>query len=754
MLHARAYTGRRIAAAAVVVALAATGGAVSAPPATAAALTAQDGAQAPVPYPKGDAPVVGGGTAGFFVSVVTDGRRELRWTRYADGTTKVLPYEDTGRHDFGGSDVLVEGDHATDILRSRVLTVHDLASGAEPYVVDLAAREKDGETYHYRGAVGSTLLVGVREADGGGRGLLLTPGPDGVRERVISGFSEDLAGFSVVREGTTSGLAVVFEVSGPVDARRYSRAVLDVASGRVLDSVPVPSSLDQRRPGTASATHVVWAGAGDPALAVGARGTAAMRRTAALENSEHGLVGDWFVHGSAGQPLLAERADGTGGSVRVLDRVRSLAQGPDGSLLARGGTVARGEGLYRITSGGEGAAPVAELVATTGEPTALEYRGADLPGVFDLDRAAGGFDLRWRLSRKDVRAWVTFTRVRGGGLEDEVVRRPLWGASSPMEPYVPQDMGSDAVGFTWRGEDFDTPGRGAEAGTYTWRFEAEPLDGLGAPVTASGSFTVRRAPGGHDFDGNGAPELFGRETNGAFTSYDLVPKAAGDGPAILGRARVGTGWDVYDRVEATGDVAGTPLADLVARDRSGVLWLHQGAGHWKTPFLGRVRVGGGWNAYDRLTGGSDLTGDGRADLVAADRAGGLWLYRSTGDAGAPFAARVRIGGGWQVYDELTATGNIGGAAPGDLVARDKAGVLWLYLGRGDGTFAARTRIGGGWGGFRQLVGTGDVDGDGRRDLLARSTGSAVTFYAGTGAWRAPFEAARKQDLGIGADEIL
>ncbi|KQX50066.1 hypothetical protein ASE09_17200 [Streptomyces sp. Root66D1] len=46
-----------------------------------------------------------------------------------------------------------------------------------------------------------------------------------------------------------------------------------------------------------------------------------------------------------------------------------------------------------------------------------------------------------------------------------------------------------------------------------------------------------------------------------------------------------------------------------------------------------------------------------------------------------------------MYKEVTAVGNVAGAAAGDLVARDSAGVLWLHLGKGDGAFAPRTRFG-------------------------------------------------------------
>ncbi|MFF3769716.1 FG-GAP repeat domain-containing protein [Streptomyces sp. NPDC002232] len=85
------------------------------------------------------------------------------------------------------------------------------------------------------------------------------------------------------------------------------------------------------------------------------------------------------------------------------------------------------------------------------------------------------------------------------------------------------------------------------------------------------------------------------------------------------------------------------------------------------------------------------------------------------------------------------------------MARDKAGTLWLHLGRGDGTFAPRTVIGGGWKVYADVVGIGDGDKDGRPDLYARSsTGApAAYFYAGTGDWKAPFEPRATTEAGTG-----
>ncbi|MFD6074920.1 FG-GAP repeat domain-containing protein [Streptomyces hydrogenans] len=250
----------------------------------------------------------------------------------------------------------------------------------------------------------------------------------------------------------------------------------------------------------------------------------------------------------------------------------------------------------------------------------------------------------------------------------------------------------------------------------------------------------------HDIDADGFPDLLGRDSAGA-----LWRDSAGDGRA---RVSTGTGWKGYDKIEVVGEVEKhAPFqaftADIVARDASGVLWLHRsdGAGG----FGPRVKVGGGWQTYDKIAGGSDLTGDGTADLVAIDTTGGLYLYEGTGTGTRPYAARKKIGTGWGVYNQLTAVGDIAGASGGDLVARDRDGVLWLYLGKGDGTYTARTRIGGGWQVYGQITGAGDVDHDGRADLLAHdpATGRAY-LYGGTGDRRTPFRARALTDLHAGA----
>jgi hypothetical protein len=459
-----------------------------------------------------------------------------------------------------------------------------------------------------------------------------------------------------------------------------------------------------------------------------------------------GLLGDWFLWGATtgnATPwhAFSARSLKDGSTVKLLDHAESATQGPDGTFLVLGTTAARGAGVYRVALGADGR-PSAELIAATGEPNdgaaPLAYVGG-APVTVDLDGVAKA-RLSWKFST--TRADLTVELRRKGSWEDSrTVVRPASGTGAHPD---------GTLGFDWTGELGDWDPKAAPNGAYDWTVTARPWNGMPS-VTTSGTLTVTRSPKPHDFDDDGAPDLVARDKDGYLeqigTRWDdatgrLVPRRYG-----TSRLR---GWNVYDRVEAAGDLAGSNAADLVTRDRDGVLWLHRGTGSdTRVGYESRVRIGGGWNTYTQFTGGSDLTGDGRADLVAVDKVGDLYLYKSTGSATAPFEPRKKIGFGWGIYNQLTATGQIGGGAAGDLVARDKDGVLWLYLGKGDGTFAPRTRIGGGWNTYADVVGIGDGSKDGRPDVYARTAAGAAYFYAGTGDWKAPFKPRTTTGAGTG-----
>ncbi|AEW98481.1 secreted protein (plasmid) [Streptantibioticus cattleyicolor NRRL 8057 = DSM 46488] len=159
--------------------------------------------------------------------------------------------------------------------------------------------------------------------------------------------------------------------------------------------------------------------------------------------------------------------------------------------------------------------------------------------------------------------------------------------------------------------------------------------------------------------------------------------------------RIGGGWNIYTKVLSPGNLGGAPEADLLAVDKSGVLWEYLGYPDGRV--TKRIRVGEGWNRYTEIAGQGDLTGDGKADVVARDTAGVLWLYQGTGDAKAPFQPRTRVGGGWNAYNRLLSVGDHDGDGKSDLIARNAKGELFRYSGTGDAHAPYRRPVKIGWG---------------------------------------------------------
>ncbi|MFJ8360074.1 FG-GAP repeat domain-containing protein [Streptomyces sp. NPDC093984] len=167
---------------------------------------------------------------------------------------------------------------------------------------------------------------------------------------------------------------------------------------------------------------------------------------------------------------------------------------------------------------------------------------------------------------------------------------------------------------------------------------------------------------------------------------------------------VGTGWNIYTTVLSPGNLGGAKEADLIAVDKAGVLWEYLAYPDGK--LTSRKRVGQGWGQYTQIAGQGDLTGDGKADIVARDKSGVLWLYKGTGDYKAPFAARTRIGGGWNMYDRLLSVGDLDADGKPDLIARKPNGDLYRYSGTGTGNtqsvFQKPVKIGSGFQAYNLL----------------------------------------------------
>ncbi|MER5964951.1 FG-GAP-like repeat-containing protein [Streptomyces sp. NPDC002057] len=189
-------------------------------------------------------------------------------------------------------------------------------------------------------------------------------------------------------------------------------------------------------------------------------------------------------------------------------------------------------------------------------------------------------------------------------------------------------------------------------------------------------------------------------------------------------------WHSYTSPKAAGfgDLNADRKADVVVRDTAGRLWFLPGDN------TGRMIGSGGWNAMNTLTRHGDFSRDGREDVIAREAATGkLWLYPGTG-TGALGARKLIGSGGWNSMDRITAFGDLSGDGRADLIAVEKAsGKLWLYPGTSTGTLGARKLIGsGGWNAMNTLVGAGDMNGDARPDLIAREAATGkLWLYPGT-----------------------
>ncbi|WP_158718989.1 VCBS repeat-containing protein [Streptomyces globisporus] len=610
MSHPR--TPRRALTAAATTVLAVTLAVTAVPPAVpAVAMTGTVAAgrstqQEVVPFPL-DSAVLSSGPTGFLTVRKSSSPATYSWTRYADGVTTALP---------GGPYV---GSQQTDLvskLEDGVYKLYDMATGAAPTGIDPGGLT-DG-THAGRALAGSTLVTTVADATGGTEIHLLSKPQDTLLDREVTGLPADAV---ITRVDADSPDTAVVLYSGTVDgARRTRAAVVDIATAAVIEEHDT-ATVDGYSDTALSSTYLAWVErptSTTTTVAVTRRDTGETQRFPlpyALKLTI-ALTGDWVTYVLPGsgefpsphlRPLTA-RSLTTGEPVELLEYAVSTATGPDGTQLARGGTLAQGEGLYRIAAGPDGGAPVATLVASTGESTALVVTDQKVPDVVDFDRDGGTARLAWTFNRSASGAKVVLTHT----------------ASKKKWTYYNYPVTGPNVTVDWDGT-LDS-GVAAPNGAYTWQMSAAPFNDIGPAVQASGTFTVTRKAVPHDFTDNGAPDLLARDdSDGRLTAYDGAP------------TELGTGWNTYDRLLAPGDLAGESYGDVVARDKGGVLWLHQGTGHALAP---RVRVGGGWQIYSLITGGSDL--DGRADVLGYDTARRLYLHKGTGNWRIPFEARRAV----------------------------------------------------------------------------------------------------------------
>ncbi|MFI8514837.1 FG-GAP repeat domain-containing protein [Streptomyces sp. NPDC085460] len=307
--------------------------------------------------------------------------------------------------------------------------------------------------------------------------------------------------------------------------------------------------------------------------------------------------------------------------------------------------------------------------------------------------------------------------------------RPVASPELPRESYtVPQDTGrasaAAATGDTKPLADLNSDGwEDVIFRAMNGKLYSSLSDGGGAEFLAGRSEVAKDIiPIGNQGGNNVRPEVLVLSETGTLTMYQDAHRDSYDW-----ELRVGSGWQIYNKVFSPGDVNGDGRADVLARTHAGELYVYLGTGHMTGPLSTRKRIGGGWGAYDQLIGAGDATGDGKGDLYARDSSGRLWFYAATGDLSRPFGTRRAIGQGWNTYNQIAWAGS------GALVARDNTGTVYLYDPRGNGTLTPRRKASetGGWAGVAQFANSGSIPYTGKAAVLARSHAGNLFWYGAT-----------------------
>ncbi|MFJ4202263.1 FG-GAP-like repeat-containing protein [Streptomyces sviceus] len=326
-------------------------------------------------------------------------------------------------------------------------------------------------------------------------------------------------------------------------------------------------------------------------------------------------------------------------------------------------------------------------------------------------KAADTWKASWQLSRPAA-SWKLTLKAADG-----TVVRTLGGGES-----------RSSVTAVWDGR--TTTGGWAPNGSYTWTLTAQPADGQGAPLTATGRAALSGgAAVRHDHVGSdGTGDLLTLDSSGALAFQP------GTGKGTFSGKVTGTGWPTTARFVSYGDLSGDRCDDVLVRLSSGALRAYKpGCGAALKPSTPYTSLGtSGWNQYDVLTAPGDVTKDGRPDLIARNAStGAVYLYKGT--SSGTLSARVQLYDNWKTYKKVVGAGDLNGDGVGDLLAQDTANNLYRYYGTGNGTFGARAKVFSNWGGsYKVIVGVGDITGDGKNDLVSRDTGGNLYRNDGNG----------------------
>jgi hypothetical protein len=237
-----------------------------------------------------------------------------------------------------------------------------------------------------------------------------------------------------------------------------------------------------------------------------------------------------------------------------------------------------------------------------------------------------------------------------------------------------------------------------------------------------------------DLTGKGRADILGFGETGVWTAL-----GNGDGtfqPPQVVLADFGYeagGWRAEKHPRFLADLTGNGMADIVAFGDAGVyVALGNGDGTFHAPKLVIPDFGyeaGGWRVEKHPRFLADVTGDGRADIVAFGDAG-VYVALSNGDGTFTFKPHPVLrhfgyeAGGWRVEKHPRLLAGLTGNGRADIVGFGDAGV-YVALSNGDGTFTYHPHPvvrdfgyeAGGWRVEKHPRLLADLTGKGRADIV-------------------------------------
>ncbi|MFF8726922.1 FG-GAP-like repeat-containing protein [Streptomyces sp. NPDC015171] len=359
----------------------------------------------------------------------------------------------------------------------------------------------------------------------------------------------------------------------------------------------------------------------------------------------------------------------------------------------------------------DGSVHVVAAYDQTWTPARIGVPDSVAPAAFAAAGGSARWQGRWWLS-KPASSWKLSVKSAATG----AVQRTWQGGAA-----------RGSVRVAWDGR--NASGALVPNGAHTWTLTATPADGAGAALSVSGTVQVSGAAAvARDYTGSdGIGDLITLSSSGSLS----IQKGNGKG-AFAGQVS-GSGWPASAKAVPVGDLDGDRCNDVLVRLPGGTLRGYRpGCGKALTPSTRYTALGTGFDQYDVLTSPGDVTGDGRADLIARNaRTGTVYLYKAT--SAGKLSARVKLYADWRGYKKVAGAGDLNGDGRGDLLVQDRSNTLWRYNGTASGTFGARAKVAANWGSsYNAVVGAGDLTGDGKADLIARDSSGALWRSDGDG----------------------